>query len=90
MRDEVRRFAEKMEEKLKVNDQKYKDGWDNCSIDFLTYRLRQETAELFEALRIYYTNPHELSKKLVEDECADVANFAMMIMDLVNKKTGGR
>jgi NTP pyrophosphatase (non-canonical NTP hydrolase) len=85
MRAEVKAFAEKMEEKLKAKENKYKDGWDNCSIDFLTYRLRQETAELFDALRIYYANPHEFSKKLVEDECVDIANFAMFIFDLVNK-----
>ncbi len=87
MRKEVVRFAETMEKKLKEND--HKGGWDDCSIDFLTYRLRQEQAELFEALTLFYKFPNEQTKKLVEDECADVANFSMMIHDLVNKRVGG-
>jgi NTP pyrophosphatase (non-canonical NTP hydrolase) len=84
MRDEVVKFAEVMEKKLQENE--HKGGWDDCSIDFLTYRLRQETAELFEALTLFHRMPNEQTKKLVEDECADVGNFAMFIQDLVKKQ----
>jgi NTP pyrophosphatase (non-canonical NTP hydrolase) len=84
MRSEVVKFAEVMEKKLQDNE--HKGGWENCSIDFLTYRLRQETAELFEALTLFHRMPNEQTRKLVEDECGDVGNFAMMIQDLVNKQ----
>ncbi|WP_260866687.1 hypothetical protein [Bacillus pumilus] len=83
IREEVARFSELMEDKLKAND--HKGGWDECSIDFLTYRLREEQAELFEALRLYHRFPSNDTRKRVEDECADVANFSMMIVDLINK-----
>jgi NTP pyrophosphatase (non-canonical NTP hydrolase) len=83
VRKEVVKFSNLMEEKLKAND--HKGGWDNESIDFLTIRLREETVELFDALRIFHSNPHEHSLKLVEDECADIANFALMISDLASK-----
>lgn len=84
MREEVVKFSETMEKKLSLNE--HKGGWDKCSIDFLTYRLRQEQAELFEALRLFHTFPNEQTKKMVQDECADVGNFSMMIHDLVEKQ----
>jgi NTP pyrophosphatase (non-canonical NTP hydrolase) len=88
VRQEVIEFAQVMEEKLKAND--YKGGWEGCSVDFLTYRMREEVVELFDALRIHHQNPSEFSVKLVEDECADIANFALMVQDLVKKKLGGK
>jgi NTP pyrophosphatase (non-canonical NTP hydrolase) len=87
IREEVQEFAEVMEKKLKAND--YKGGWENCSIDFLTYRLREEQAELFQALTMFHRFPNEQTRKLVEDECADISNFAMMINDLVKKMVEG-
>lgn len=83
MRKEVAEFAEVMEKKLRDNE--HKGGWDDESIDYLTFRLRQETTQLFDALRIFHANPHEHSGRLVEEECADIANFAMMINDLSKK-----
>ncbi|MBK1611720.1 hypothetical protein [Bacillus cereus] len=83
MRNEVVEFANVMEEKLKANE--HRGGWDDCSIDFLTYRLREEQAELFNALRLYHMFPSDDTRKRVEDECADMANFAMMIRDKVMK-----
>lgn len=83
MREEVKEFAELMENKLKAND--HKGGWDGCSIDFLTYRLREEQAELFQALTLFYRFPNEQTLKLVQDECADVGNFSMMISDLAKR-----
>lgn len=84
MREEVKDFAQAMEDKLKIKDKEY-NGWDNCSLDFLTLRLRQETTELLQALRLYHMFPSEDTRKRVEDECVDVSNFSMMIRDLVNK-----
>lgn len=82
-RQEVQLFAEAMEDKLLANE--YRGGWDDCSIDFLTLRMREEQAELFNALRLYHMFPSEDTKRRVTEECADIANFAMMISDLVNK-----
>jgi hypothetical protein len=87
VRKEVSEFAKAMDDKLTAREAKY-NGWDDCSIDFLTYRLRQEMAELFEALRLYHIFPSDDTKRRVEDECSDVGNFSMMIRDKVLK--GGK
>lgn len=65
-------FAAYMEHKLRLND--HKPNWRTCSLGYLRERLSQELAELDEALAA--GDPH-----LIYDECADVANFAMMIAD---------
>ena len=85
MRKEVSEFATRMEARLKEKDSKY-DGWDNVSIDYLTLRLRQETADLLKSLTIYHANPHEFSLELVQKECVDISNYAMMISDLAEKR----
>lgn len=87
VREEVKAFSELMEKKLQAND--HKGGWHHCSLDYLTYRMREEQAELFQALTLYHRFPNEQTRVLVEDECSDVANFAMMIADLVNKEVKG-
>lgn len=74
MRDEVRVFAETMEEQLKEND--YKGGWQNCSNSYLLGRLKDEVEELKIALLDYESGP------AIVKEAVDVANFAMMIADL--------
>lgn len=84
LRPELQVFSEAMEDKLKQKD--HRGGWHECSIDFLTYRLREEQAELFNALRLYYMYPSEDTRNRVQEECVDIANFAMMISDLVGKK----
>jgi hypothetical protein len=71
IRKAVQWFAEQMEKELKAND--YKGGWDSCSEEYLLNRLKEELNEL------------ELSPIVDIDmyisECADVANFAMMLAD---------
>lgn len=69
-RKEVVWFATLMEEKLREND--HKGGWGNCDIYYLIGRLQQECEEAYNAI----TN-HNI--KNIPLECADVANFAMMI-----------
>lgn len=72
LRPVLAEFAACMEHKLRLNN--HKPNWRTCSVDYLRERLDQELAELDEALEA--GDPH-----LIYDECADVANFAMMIAD---------
>jgi hypothetical protein len=74
VRKEVLRFSKIMEEKLSENDNK--DGWDNCTNQYLFSLLLHEVAELSELIFNDRVWPEELRR-----ECADVANFAMMISD---------
>ena len=81
VRPQVLWFAQQMEAKLKAND--HKGGWENESIHSLIGRLGQEWRELYDAL----FPPWKRDPERVAEEAADVANFAMMIADVV-RKTG--
>ena len=87
LRKPVQWFAERMEEKLREHDeQRGERGWRNehdCDEYFLLDRLEEEVLEIRQAIvRGGLTwNPR------VVGECADVANFAMMIADLANVGT---
>lgn len=70
IRPEVLWFARKMEDKLAAND--HKRHWSTCEPSVLLGYLKAEIRELEEAL---------INRKDVVQECADVANFAMMIAD---------
>ena len=75
-RPEVIRMARVMEYKLRLND--HKGGWKNgMPLWFLT-RLAEEVGELSKAVR---TCPHNDPR--VHFEAADVANFAMMVADIM-------
>jgi NTP pyrophosphatase (non-canonical NTP hydrolase) len=65
-----------MEQKLRVND--HKDGWHDCKFDALFERLLEETEELRMALQ-------QRSGLAIIEECADVANFCMMLADRVRE-----
>ena len=94
IRKEVKWFSEQMEAKLKKND--HKSGWINgnkcVDPNWLLQRLRDEVTEIERKL-----NPscpcresgcncsNRPVKDLVISECADVANFAMMIADIARK-----
>jgi len=80
----VMELAKRMQYKLEKN--KHKEcpvmnpnglgrGWNHCKIEWLLGRLREETIELEDA--IDNNEGHEA----IMMECADVANFAMMIHD---------
>jgi len=76
IRPEVLNFAIAMEKKLRMND--YKGGWQNEDIISLEARIGDEFNELKEAKTTG-------DKKLIQDECCDIANFCMMIFDLEEK-----
>jgi len=79
VRSEVEKFAQVMEEKLCKND--HKGGWEDVDSFELLRLLLKEKDELFDALRDTPFNPKDVIK-----ECADVANFAMMIANNTERK----
>jgi hypothetical protein len=80
-RIEVVAFADAMERKLREND--HKGHWDDCQVEYLLRRLREETKELATVAgdrdARSLTNEEEAA---VVNEAADVANFAMMVADV--------
>jgi NTP pyrophosphatase (non-canonical NTP hydrolase) len=81
MREQVKWFAEQMENKLKAND--HKGGWDNCNVYWLWHRIQDESGELLTAINLY--RDLGADKNNIIEKAANVANFAMMIADIVRK-----
>ena len=73
----VEAFARLMRDKLRAN--KHKAHWSACSDSWLMSRLWDEHAELLGAIA-RGTDDEIIS------ECADVANFAMMIADNAGRR----
>lgn len=72
---EVIALAFEMQRKLNLSLlEKKKTGWDGCNVEYLITRLKQEVRELEDAI----DNGGD-----IVGEAADVANFAMMIADLM-------
>ena len=92
VRDQVKDFATIMEEKLKENE--HKGGWDNCDNTFLFNRLLQEVTELHESLNdlkmsVEDDSSDDTQKVIAREtmrECADVADFSMMISSNLKRK----
>ena len=78
-RNSVAWFSEQMEAKLAKND--HKGGWGNCELQYLSKRLTDERKELYEAIK------SKDSEKIIA-ECADIANFALMIADRFGNNYG--
>lgn len=87
---QVLEFAKLMQYKLDKN--KFKDcetmnpknkgrTWHQCSINWLLTRLYDEVVELNDAVNEGKPNDE------IQKECADVANFAMMIFDNLNSSS---
>jgi NTP pyrophosphatase (non-canonical NTP hydrolase) len=74
-------FQRIMFDKLKAN--RHKGGWKNASKRELFERLRAELTELQDEMLHGTPDPDAIAK-----ECADVANFAMMIADVVGGLRG--
>ncbi len=77
MRKEVRLFASWMEAMLQKND--HKGGWKDEDLSYLFYRLEEEIEELKKKLPKDWLWDSVKDTTSVIEECADVANFAMMI-----------
>lgn len=93
-RERILWFSRRMEKKLRQND--HKGHWRNCTRAYLLRRLRTELKEL----AAESGNFGRLTKKSMTDaglqdsaralisEAADVANFAMMLADVVANRAG--
>lgn len=93
-RERILWFSRRMEKKLRKND--HKGHWSNCTRAYLLRRLRSELKELAAET----ANFGRLTKKEMKDaglqdsaralisEAADVANFAMMLADVVAHRAG--
>lgn len=82
LRPAVRWFAERMEAKLQDND--YKGGWEHELPERLMCLLVKEVGELSSGLEAWRMDDQWANAVIAE--CADVANFTMMIADLVRQK----
>src|SRR3990167_5557520 len=85
VRPEVINFAVAMEKKLRKKDGYLgRSGWRDNVTDsvYLTERIREETKELDCALEIY----DKKHAKKVQKEAVYVANFAMMIYDIISRE----
>src|SRR5271157_741215 len=88
IRPVVKWFAGEMETKLRNHDDRH--GWNDAEMVWLFHRVRDETSELNLVLQEYITHSSFSPKwsgisKDVISECADVANFCMMIADNANR-----
>ena len=90
-RKEVVWFSQQMEKQLKKND--HKTGWKRCKFTYLLERLEEEYKELDDCFwmpdsrsdMMWLGDDVDLKGRFIKEdaikECADVANFAMMIAD---------
>jgi NTP pyrophosphatase (non-canonical NTP hydrolase) len=82
IRAEVAVFAERMEQRLVANE--HKGGWEDNTVWELLGRVREELQELECALHDYSGHRRAGSVDEVRSEAADVANFLMMITDVLS------
>lgn len=90
IRPALLRFAEQMERVLQANDEK--GGWDGCCPGWLVERAGQEMREVRAAYKRWvdfrdFRNGAEeerINAKL-QHEVTDVANFCMMVFDVLDK-----
>lgn len=73
-------FGKKMAEKLRKNG--HKSHWRASTFAYLTRRMLQEVVELLDELE-----EPTLDVEAIAMECADIANFAMMIADNARRRT---
>ncbi len=84
LRESLKMFADFQERILQEHDPKYETcGWKHTDIDWLLNRMKEEVFELEEWIKKWTDNITSLDKcqNEIRRECADVANFAMMIFD---------
>ncbi len=85
LRPKLAAFAEMMEAVLKQND--HKGGWQDMQLDEVVARIDEELEELKHVLQYrdgsYNLFPNERAREKGKKEAADVANFCMMLVDLL-------
>lgn len=81
-REELVDFADFMEDILRESG--WKGGWNGMSIEQLIVRAKKELSNI-ERVICFLSIPVEERVKLVQRQCADVANFMMMIFDVVKR-----
>ncbi len=87
LRPELKKFAIDMEDEMRANDHKGKDGWKHSSETSLFAWLMDEVRELYEAMTKARTiKEKDRYEDDVISEAADTANIAMMIADLARRK----
>ena len=72
-RPAVNQFSIRMEERLRRHDDRL--GWETCSSWWLFQRMQMEFGEALEAIF------NKRGSEQVANECADAANFLMMVAD---------
>lgn len=83
IRYHIMQFSTEMEENLRKHDKdKGRCGWVDMDPKVLLEKLMGEILELSDAL-IEYPN---INHKEIIDECADVANYAMMIANIARRR----
>jgi hypothetical protein len=83
-RDTVTWFAELMESKLKLDDNK--PNWEAEDIRIMWNDLEEEKQELFTAVFNYQNDDSPRNAAKVIQESIDLANFAMFIASLVDTR----
>lgn len=84
-RVELEWFSSEMRKKLIANS--HKQNWLDCEYRYLVGRMCDEASELLEALfAAQHEGIGEQGFENVIEECADVANFVMMIADKARNK----
>lgn len=78
MRKEVKWFAERMEEKLASKDELYPNGWSEDDVEGLMFLLNGKVDDLYEV-----TDEYRKFELVI-----DIANYSMMIADLLAKDEG--
>ena len=87
----ILRFAVDMQDRLDKN--RHKGEWSNCDIRWLLMKLIEEVGELSVEINTMYTpdgkprgdsiGTQSYAEMKAQMECADVANLAMMISDVL-------
>lgn len=63
-----------------LDNNAYKGNWKGCPLDYLVKRAMMELVEVKQAIK------HNEFPSAVINECADVANFMMMVADNYEQK----
>ena len=86
IRQALQHFAEKMEIELIAND--HKSGWIDCDEIFLLEELDRHNKKLDELVSKDGFGIGAFDDMEVQKRCVNIANFAMMINDIHDKKIG--